>query len=106
MASMALIAALAAAAGCGGSAVDGTPIPTPGEPTVSVQAEFLVSVTVERVIDGSTILVSREGESFEVRYLGIEIPDSSSDAATEQNRHLVEGRTVELEIDVVQAAGF
>jgi micrococcal nuclease len=63
----------------------------------------LVSAVVERVIDGLTILVSQDGETFEVRYLGIEIPDSSATAAVEQNRHLVEGRTVELEIDVIQS---
>ncbi|GEM_PF-662163 len=78
-------------------------ITTPGPGTPSVQSEFLISAVVERVIDGSTILVSRDGETFEVRYLGIEIPDLSAAAAVEQNRYLVEGRTVELEIDVIQA---
>jgi endonuclease YncB( thermonuclease family) len=94
---------LAVAGACGGEADNPVTGATPGPGTPSVQSEFLSSVVVERVIDGSTILVSRDGEAFEVRYLGIEIPDLSATAAVEQNRHLVEGQTVELEIDVIQA---
>ncbi len=101
---IALTSLSALATACG----DGTPVLTDSDRTTwmgtpSVQSEFLVSATVAEVIDGSTILVSRDGETFEVRYLGIEIPDLSAAAAVEQNRHLVEGRTVELEIDVIQA---
>lgn len=96
------LATLSAAGACGNES-DPVTVATPGPGTPSVQSEFLTSVVVERVIDGSTILVSRDGETFEVRYLGIEIPDLSATAAVEQNRHLVEGQTVELEIDVIQA---
>ncbi len=100
-----VLTALAAVTGaCGNAGPDGTSsLPAPGTGTPSVQSEFLVSAVVEQVIDGSTILVSHDGETFEVRYLGIEIPDLSATAAVEQNRHLVEGRTVELEIDVIQS---
>jgi micrococcal nuclease len=100
----ALLAGSAAVTGACGNAepTRTSPLQTPSG-TPSVQSEFLVSAVVERVIDGLTILVSQDGETFEVRYLGIEIPDLSATAAVEQNRHLVEGRTVELEIDVIQS---
>ena len=102
---VAALGSVIALAGACGNGTGGGPvgIATPGSGTPSVQSEFLTSVMVVHVIDGSTILVSRDGETFEVRYLGIEIPDLSATAAVEQNRHLVEGRTVDLEIDVIQA---
>lgn len=98
-----LLIAVVSAVACADATNTERPSPTVEQTSVSVQAEFLVSARVERVIDGSTILVSRDGETFEVRYLGVEVPDTSTSAASDQNRHLVEGQTVELEIDVVQA---
>jgi len=53
------------------------------------------------VIDGVTIEVTINGENYQVRYIGIDMPDYSADAgvwsqATEQNKKLVEGKTVLL----------
>ncbi len=74
----------------------------------------LVEATVLRVIDGITIDVKDESGRHRVRYLGVEIrPDEPSGRsrlsvqAEELNRYLVEGRTVQLERDVldVDASG-
>ena len=74
----------------------------------------LVDATVLRVIDGITIDVKDESGSHRVRYLGIEVrPDGPSGRsrlsvqAEALNRYLVEGRTVQLERDVldVDASG-
>lgn len=54
---------------------------------------------VERVIDGDTIVLS---DGREVRYIGIDAPEEGKlyfAEATEANRRLVEGKSVELELD-------
>lgn len=83
---MASILALAACDGGGGGSVCG--------PTTAV---------VSRVIDGDTVVLD-SGER--VRYLMIDTPENTSTTecygpeATEENRTLVEGQTVELAYDV------
>jgi micrococcal nuclease len=67
-----------------------------------------VDVRVERVVDGDTAVVSIDGRSEYVRYIGIDTPESVkpdtepecfSYRASNENRRLVEGRSVELEFD-------
>ena len=64
---------------------------------------------VTRVIDGDTIEVSIAGESYKVRYIGIDTPElddkrpkfcALAQEATRYNRELVEGKTVRLEKDI------
>lgn len=68
-----------------------------------------VSAEVERVIDGDTIVVRIRGVLYTVRYIGVDTPELAdprpavgalAQQATEQNRRLVGGKTVELEKDV------
>ncbi len=69
----------------------------------------LTKASVTRVIDGDTIEVEIEGESYKVRYIGIDTPELHhptkpvgyfAQEAYEKNRELVEGQTVFLEKDV------
>ena len=62
-----------------------------------------------RVVDGDIIEVEIEGESYKVRYIGIDTPklhhptkpvEYYAQEAYEKNRELVEGKTVYLEKDV------
>ncbi len=62
-----------------------------------------------RAVDGDTIEVEIEGESYKVRYIGIDTPELHhptkpvgyyAQEAYEKNRELVEGKTVFLEKDV------
>lgn len=68
-----------------------------------------VEALVLRVIDGDTIEVSISGETYRVRYIGIDAPETVAPGrpvgwmgpeATAANKDLVEGRTVYLEKDV------
>ena len=55
---------------------------------------------VLRVIDGDTIVISGQ---YRVRYIGIDAPEVGEpyyEEATEYNRYLVGGKTVEMETDV------
>lgn len=71
-----------------------------------------VSVEVVRVIDGDTIEVCCIfGDQVTVRYIGIDTPETKHPTkpvehygkeASEANRKLVDGRTVQLEFDVQQ----
>lgn len=70
----------------------------------------LVDATVLRVIDGITIDVRDESGRHRVRYLGVDVPSDGSRLSAQAealNRYLVEGRTVQLERDVldVNASG-
>ena len=64
---------------------------------------------VTRVIDGDTIVVDIGGESYKVRYIGIDTPElddrrpefrNLAQKATRLNRQLVEEKTVRLEKDI------
>lgn len=81
------------------AACDETPTRPPG----------LTEASATRVIDGDTIEVEIEGESYKVRYIGIDTPELHhptkpveyfAQEAYEKNRELVEGKTVFLEKDV------
>ena len=75
----------------------------PAVPPDSVEALAI------RAVDGDTIEVEIEGESYKVRYIGIDTPELHhptkpvgyyAQEAYEKNRDLVEGQTVFLEKDV------
>jgi micrococcal nuclease len=68
-----------------------------------------VEALATRAVDGDTIEVEIEGESYKVRYIGIDTPELHhptkpvgyyAQEAYEKNRELVEGKTVFLEKDV------
>lgn len=77
----------------------GTPTPEPRS-TAPTQAA-LGTAQVVRVLDGMTIEVAVDGQTFIVRYLGVDIPAATAQEALAFNEFLVEGRTVELERDAV-----
>ena len=88
--------ALAALAGCGSQGAGDE---------VSGDA---VSARVVRVIDGDTIEVSVEGKDDDVRYIGVDTPETVKPGAPVQcygpqasaeNHRLVEGRTLRLVFD-------
>jgi len=63
------------------------------------------TVTVTRVVDGDTVEVDLEGETEDVRYIGVDTPetvkpgapvDCFGPQASAFNHHLVEGRQVRL----------
>ncbi|MEK6272822.1 MAG: thermonuclease family protein [Actinomycetota bacterium] len=67
-----------------------------------------VSAQVARVIDGDTIEVSIDGQEEDVRYIGVDTPETVKPGAPVQcygpqasaeNHRLVEGRTVRLVFD-------
>ena len=69
----------------------------------------LVEAKVVRVIDGDTIEVDIEGSLYNVRYIGIDTPETVhpqkpveyfGKEAAERNRELVEGKRVRLENDI------
>jgi len=70
---------------------------------------------VTRVVDGDTIDVSIAGTTYRVRYIGIDTPETVDPRrpvgcygheASERNRQLVDGKTVELEKDVSETDDF
>jgi micrococcal nuclease len=105
----------------GGAAGTATLVPsadTPGprgtpaaseSPTVIATPVTGEQAQVTRVVDGDTIQVSMAGAIYKVRYIGIDTPETVDPRrpvecygheASERNRQLVEGKTVELEKDV------
>jgi len=75
----------------------------------------LQAAVVTRIIDGDTIEVQMNGESFKVRYIGIDTPETVAPnrpvecfgpQATGRNGELVSGRQVELEKDVSERDDF
>ena len=67
-----------------------------------------VTAPVERVIDGDTIEVDLDGTNENVRYIGVDTPETVKPGtpiqcfgpeASERNHELVEDRTVRLEFD-------
>ena len=61
---------------------------------------------VTKVIDGDSIIVSMEGEEYEVRYIGIDAPEFDEEtfnqalSSKRANQELVEGRQITLYKDV------
>ena len=89
-----------------------SPAPTP-EPSF-VPSGPTTEATVERVIDGDTIVVDAGGARLYVHYLGIDAPESVAldrpvqfmgPEASQANAQLVSGQTVILERDVSEADG-
>ena len=91
------------------------PPPNAATPSTTPSPEFgaapsnLVPAQVVDVVDGDTIKVSIGGNIYTVRYIGIDCPETHhpqrglewlGPEAAEQNRHLVEGKTVSLEKDI------
>ena len=103
---------LVAAMACSSESLEPTPSPTVVTNT-DVDQGFTKGKVVD-VIDGTTIVVDVDGKSFQVRYLGVEVPPSGigsadgqllRDSALQFNRFIVEGQTVEMERDEVDTDG-
>lgn len=78
------------------------------EPTETVIVSRQLAY-VERVVDGDTIEVILDGEKYELRYIGIDAPESGSpyaEEAREANKNLVENQIIELEKDVTDRDQF
>ena len=59
---------------------------------------------VVRVLDGVTIEVESEGATFRVRYMGVAVPDGvDHEGALQFNRFLVEGKSVRIVSDPIDA---
>ena len=113
-----LLAALLfiAAAGCASDFSSPSPAPPPNVADAAPREDSPFALArVVNVVDGATIDVEIDGRVFRVRYLGIEIPDmagpesggpSLRERALEFNRFHLQGQTVELETDVVEADAF
>jgi len=103
------------------AAVFATPRPTPSAtptPAVTLPATGFVpsgpttEATVERVVDGDTIVVDAGGVELYVRYIGMDAPEAvkldtpvqfMAPEATQANAQLVSGQTVILERDTSEA---
>lgn len=75
------------------AACSGTPVPVDGRTAAQVMS----------VIDGDTIEVSTGGQTYRLRYIGMDAPEWDEpwgSEATAANAQLVAGRTVYLERDV------
>lgn len=71
-----------------------------------VITQFPKTAKVERVVDGDTIVLST---GVVVRYIGITAPEDNKPfdkESTEENRKLVEGKTVKLKYDAYKADKF
>lgn len=98
-----LVACALAATACGVGTSASQPTPAATSNVTFTEA------TCTRVIDGDTIEVSIGGETYTVRYIGIDTPEMDDDRpayrtlaaeATQANAALVEGQVVSLEKDV------
>lgn len=83
------------AAGGDTTSIDG---PLPSEASCVPEDSQRALATVTDIWDGDSIQVNINGQSFEVRYIGIDAPDG--DAPREANRLLVEGKQILLIRDV------
>lgn len=71
--------------------------------TIKIETPMKEIAYVQQVIDGDSIEVILDGAAYDLRYIGIDAPETGmplSREATEANRRLVEGQIVELEQDV------
>jgi len=93
-----------------------SPMPSTAGPTATPSATAgRTLANVVRVIDGDTITVAMDGVEYRVRYIGINTPETVDPRkpvecygreASQRNRELVEGQTVELEKDVSETDSF
>lgn len=81
----------------------------------NVSADEQTSVKVVKVVDGDTIEVEYLGENRKLRYIGVDTPETVDPRrplqcfgkeASNENRYLVEGKTVSLEKDVSDTDKF
>jgi len=79
-----------------------------GDEAVGVEPRGEVTAPVERVVDGDTIEVSIDGAEDDVRYIGIDTPETVKEGvpvqcfgpqASAANHDLVDGREVRLVFD-------
>lgn len=84
-------------------------------PAPATQSGRFPQASVERVVDGDTIVVAIGGRRERVRYIGIDAPELGGDgrpsecyarAAAMRNEELVGGRTVGLEKDQSEVDRF
>ena len=71
-------------------------------PTLSIASDSAEMAVVKRVVDGDTIELS---DGRKVRYIGVDTPELKgqkcfAQEATEKNRELVEGKTIQMKKDV------
>ena len=71
-------------------------------PTLSIASDSAEIAVVTRVVDGDTIELS---DGRKVRYIGVDTPELKgqkcfAEEATEKNRELVEGKTIQMKKDV------
>ncbi|MGE0545338.1 MAG: thermonuclease family protein [Dehalococcoidia bacterium] len=87
----------------------------PASATAAVSGHARETARVVRVIDGDTILVEIGGRQERVRYIGVDTPETVAPdrpvgcfgpEASERNKALVEGKTVELERDISERDRF
>jgi endonuclease YncB( thermonuclease family) len=91
--------------GLPGIPAEATVAARPSEPPVS----GAVAADVVSVTDGDTIVVSIAGETFRVRYIGMDTPERGMplyDESTAANEELVTGQTVYLVPDVSETDRF
>jgi len=83
--------------------------PTPTATSNATANATFTEAICTRVIDGDTIEVSIESETYTVRYIGVDTPEMDdnrpeyralAEAATQANRDMVEDKVVNLEKDV------
>ena len=80
-----------------------TTVPQPPLLTVTEVAVGEETADVTNIVDGDTIDVQMNGQSFRVRYIGMDTPERGElfyNEAREANRQLVEGQTVTMVKDV------
>jgi endonuclease YncB( thermonuclease family) len=97
-----MIACIVSLTGCAQQPVESRDLQTPT--SILPLTEEVVNANVVNVIDGVTIEVDIEGQTYTVSYLGAKLPDMAQEysgssifrQALEFNRFLVEGKTVQL----------
>jgi len=86
--------------------------PTPTATSNATENVTFTEAECSRVIDGDTIEVSIAGETYTVRYIGVDTPElddsrpeyrALAEEATQANQDLVEGKIVRLEKDVSES---
>ena len=104
LALLAILIYLLVPAGTSGDSPSGDDRPNPA----GVAASGSVQARVLRVVDGDTIEVSIGGDTEDVRYIGVDTPETVKPGepvqcygpeASEANHELVDGRTVRLDFD-------
>ncbi len=79
------------------------PVPTDYVPPASIVPATGETAAVTRIIDGDTIDVRMNGQTYRVRYIGVNTPELDQPCytdATNANARLVSGQTVTLVKDV------